>query len=113
MSLSCEETLALKTQAASLPSLHFLSRIICLLEILPLHLFFLVVWFLIKAVVVFCFGDDCVALIKLHPIRLFTLESKWDPLGLKARMNEWDFLVLCMSVCTCVCNLLYFCTLVF
>lgn len=61
----------------------------------------------------FCFGDDCVALIKLHPIRLFTLESKWDPLGLKACMNEWDFLVLCMSVCTCVCNLLYFCTLVF
>lgn len=50
----------------------------------------------------FCFGDDCVALITLHLMRLFPLESKWDPLGLKARMNEWDFLVLYMCILVCV-----------
>lgn len=102
MSLRCKEGPGTENSGCLSSSLYFFSRIICLLEILPLCLFFLVVWVLIKAVVVFCFGDDCVALIMLHPIRLFTLESKWDPLGLKARVNEWDFLVLCVCVYLCV-----------
>lgn len=59
----------------------------------------------------FCSGDDCVDLIMLQLVSLFTLESNWDPLGLKVCVNEWDFLVLCMCVyfmCVSLCLFLYF-----